>query len=101
VEDIVSIAEHKQLVCACYAAGNRGDFDACFDLIADDIRWTNIGTTPLSGTYRGKPELMEKLLGPLFGRLRLNPPAGQSPIAPDDCCARHHGARHGGIENVR
>lgn len=63
-------AENKQLVRAFYAAGNRGDFDACFELIADDIRWTNIGTTPLSGTYRGKPELMEKLLGPLFGRLK-------------------------------
>ena len=40
-----------------------GDFDACFDLIADDITWTNIGSTNLPGTYRGKTELMDKLLG--------------------------------------
>jgi ketosteroid isomerase-like protein len=38
-------------------------------LLADDITWTNIGTTSLSGTYRGKPDLMENLLGPLFGQL--------------------------------
>ena len=29
-----------------------------------------MGTTSLSGTYRGKAELGEKLLGPLFGRLK-------------------------------
>ena len=44
--------------------------DTCFGLISDDIVWTNIGTTALSGTYRGKKELMEQLLGPLFGRLK-------------------------------
>lgn len=66
----MGIAENKQLVRSFYEAGNRGDIDACMNLIADDVRWTNIGTTPFSGTYRGKPELAEKLLGPLFGRLK-------------------------------
>lgn len=66
----MSVSENKRVVMAFYEAGNRGDFDACFDLIADDIVWTNIGTTPLSGTYRGKHELMDRLLGPLFGQLK-------------------------------
>lgn len=66
----MGVAENKQIVQAFYEAGNRGDFDACFDLISDDITWTNIGSTNLSGTYRGKAELMEKLLGPLFGQLK-------------------------------
>lgn len=35
-----------------------------------DIEWANMGKTLLSGTYRGKTELMEKLLGPLFGKLK-------------------------------
>lgn len=64
------MGENKQLVRSFYEAGNRGDIDACMNLIADDVRWTNIGTTPFSGTYHGKPELAEKLLGPLFGRLK-------------------------------
>lgn len=61
---------NKQLVRSFYEAGNRGDVDACLALISDDIVWTDIGTTALSGTYRGKPDLMENLLGPLFGRLK-------------------------------
>ena len=60
---------NRQLVQSFYDAGNRGDVDTCFAMISDDIVWTNIGTTALSGTYRGKEEVMEKLLGPLFGRL--------------------------------
>ena len=62
-------AENKEIVRSFYEAGNRGDMDACFDLIADDITWTNVGTMSLSGTYRGKAELMDRLLGPLFDRL--------------------------------
>lgn len=66
----MGIAENKLLVQSFYDAGNRGDFDACFDLLSDDITWTNIGSTNLSGTYRGKTELMKELLGPLFGQLK-------------------------------
>ena len=62
--------ENKKIVQAFYDAGNRGDMDTCFDLIADDIVWTNIGTTSLSGRFEGKQELQEKLLGPLFASLK-------------------------------
>jgi ketosteroid isomerase-like protein len=66
----MGIAENKQLVLDFYAAGARGDMDACFDLLADDVTWTNIGTTRFSGTYSGKQALVEQLLGPLFGQLK-------------------------------
>jgi len=66
----VGVAENKQIVISFYEAGNRGDSDTCFDLISDDIVWTNIGSTKFSGTYRGKTELMEKLIGPLFSQLK-------------------------------
>jgi len=66
----VGIAENKQVVVDFYEAAGRGDMDQCFALLADDITWTNIGSTKLSGTYRGKAELMNKLLGPLFGQLK-------------------------------
>ena len=61
---------NKKVVKEFYEAGNRGDMETCFGLIADDIEWTNMGKTSLSGTYRGKTELMEKLMGPLFGQLK-------------------------------
>lgn len=66
----MSVEENKKIVHQFYAASNSGDMDACFNLIADDIEWTNIGSTSLSGTYHGKAELHEKLLGPLFGQLK-------------------------------
>ena len=66
----MSTEANKQTVMKFFEAGNRGDMDTCFGLIADDISWTNMGTTSLSGTYAGKAELMEKLLGPLFGQLK-------------------------------
>jgi len=66
----MSAEENRKIVQQFYAAGNRGDMDTCFSLIADDIKWTNIGSTSLSGTFQGKAELQEKLLGPLFGRLK-------------------------------
>jgi uncharacterized protein len=67
---MMGVAENKELVRSFYEAGNRGDFETCFNLISDDIVWTNMGSTKFSGVYRGKAELMEKLLGPLFGQLK-------------------------------
>lgn len=46
----MGIAENKQIVIDFYEAGARGDMDRCFALLADDITWTNIGTTRFSGT---------------------------------------------------
>lgn len=69
-ENAVRIAENKQIVQAFYEVGNRGDLDACMALLADDIRWTNIGSTKYSGTFVGKEELTGKLLGPVFGQLK-------------------------------
>jgi hypothetical protein len=66
----MGIAENKQVVLDFYDAGARGDMDACFALLADNIIWTNIGSTKFSGTYAGKQALAENLLGPLFGQLK-------------------------------
>lgn len=71
----MGIAENKQVVRRFYDAAARGDTDACFSLLADDVKWTNIGTTKFSGTYTGKQVLLEQLLGPLFAQLK----AGISP----------------------
>ena len=66
----MGIAENKQLIIDFYAAGARGDMETCFALLADDVTWTNIGTTKFSGTYAGKQALVEQLLGPLFSQLK-------------------------------
>lgn len=66
----MEIIDNKQVVIDFYEAGARGDMDTCFSLIADDITWTNIGSTKFSGTFTGKQALMEQLLGPLFGQLK-------------------------------
>lgn len=66
----MSVESTKNVVKSFFSAGNSGDMDACFGLISDDIKWTSVGTTSLSGTYVGKEELMQKLLGPLFGQLK-------------------------------
>jgi ketosteroid isomerase-like protein len=62
--------KNKQIVLDFYAAGARGDMEGCFSMLADDIVWTNIGTTKFSGTFAGKQALIERLLGPLFGQLK-------------------------------
>lgn len=86
----MSAKSNKQIVRSFFNAGNSGDMDACFALIADDIKWIVLGTTPLSGTYLGKQALMEKLLGPLFGRLKagINMDVHQL-VAEDDLVVAH------------
>lgn len=66
----MSASTNKAIVQRFYDASNAGDMETSMNLIADDIRWTNIGTTSLSGTFVGKQALMEKLLGPLFSSLK-------------------------------
>ena len=66
----MEIVENKQVVLDFYEAGARGDMDACFALLSDEIVWTNIGSTKFSGSFSGKQMLLEQLLGPLFGQLK-------------------------------
>lgn len=66
----MGISENKKVVLDFYDAGARGDVDACFALLADDITWTNIGSTKFSGTFSGKQAIAENLLGPLFSQLK-------------------------------
>jgi ketosteroid isomerase-like protein len=64
------MSTNKDIVTAFYEAGNRGDIDGCLGLIADDIVWVDMGSTRFSGEYRGKEDLVNNLIGPLFGSLK-------------------------------
>ena len=45
-----------------FAAFERGDLDYLRDASADDATWTNAGSGPLAGTYRGWDEVQGMLL---------------------------------------
>jgi len=66
----MSIETNKQIVIDFFEAGNRGDVSRCMDLLADDVHWSNHGTTRFSGPFIGKQALGEELMGPLFASLK-------------------------------
>jgi uncharacterized protein len=66
----MGIVENKAIVQAFYDAANRGDTEGFLCQLADDVTWTNIGSTKYSGSYVGKSDLTARLLGPVFGQLK-------------------------------
>jgi ketosteroid isomerase-like protein len=61
-------AANKQLMQEVFdemAAGNGQPF---MDALADDVRWTAIGTSPWSRTYAGKQTIVAELMRPLFSQ---------------------------------
>ena len=61
--------QNKALLRRVYEEISRGNPALLMDTLADDIRWTIIGTTALSGVFNGKQEVAEKLAVPLRARL--------------------------------
>ena len=64
---------NKQLLQDIYAQISKGNLQPLLDSMADDIEWTIIGSTALSGTSRGKQEVIDKLLRPIRARLADGP----------------------------
>ena len=71
----MSVTENKKLLQDVFDAMAEGDSRPLIAALADDVRWTLMGSTPFSRTYEGKADVLAKLLGPLQaqidGRLRL------------------------------
>lgn len=65
----MGIEDNKKVVRNFFESGNRGDVEAALGLLADDVTWTNIGSTRFSGAYSGKQTVIDELIGPLFGEL--------------------------------
>ena len=61
--------DNKQLVREAFRPWEQGDSGPFFDLVADDVVWTVIGSTPVSGVYRSKQALLDKAFLPLLDRL--------------------------------
>ena len=64
---------NKQLLQHVYAEISKGNVQPLLDSLADDVEWTIIGSTVLSGTSRGKQEVIDKLLKPIRARLADGP----------------------------
>ena len=65
----MSTAKNKRLIRDLYAELNNGNTQPFFERMADDIRWTVIGTTKFSGTIIGKQNVINKLVSPLESQL--------------------------------
>ena len=61
-------AENKQLLESAFAQMAAGNGQPFMDALADDVRWTVIGTSPWSRTYAGKREVVDELMRPLFSQ---------------------------------
>ena len=55
----------KEIVTALFAKWEAGDSSSFFDSVADNVIWTAIGTTPISGVSHSKKEYLDKTYLPL------------------------------------
>jgi ketosteroid isomerase-like protein len=62
-------AENKKLIQSMFAELSRGNGAGYLDGLADDVQFTIMGTTKYSGTFRGKQDVVNRLLTPLMGEL--------------------------------
>lgn len=61
---------HRRLSQMVRVRPHHGDdYDPFLKEVADDVRWTVIGTTPLSGTFEGKQAFLDGALLPIHDRL--------------------------------
>lgn len=61
-------AENRQAVRDAFSHWEHGDSRPFFDLVADDVSWTVIGSTAISGTFEGKRAFLAEAAGKLTGR---------------------------------
>jgi len=60
---------NRKLVADAFAAWEEGDFGPFFEIVADDVVWTVIGSTSISGTYHGKQAFLDGAVGPIHDAL--------------------------------
>lgn len=61
----VSADANKQLIRDIYAEVSKGNVQRLLDSLAEDVEWTIIGSTALSGVFRGKQDIVDRLPKPL------------------------------------
>lgn len=56
---------NRARVATAFAAWEEGDSRPFFRLVADDVRWTVIGSTGISGTFTSKRDFLSSAVGEL------------------------------------
>ena len=67
--------ENKRLVRDAFRPWEEGNSGPFFALIADDVAWTVIGSTPASGVFPSKQAVIDKAFGPVdfrFNRVQVD-----------------------------
>jgi uncharacterized protein len=57
---------NRAIITHAMEAMSRGDRQPFGDAMADDFTWHMTGSTPWSGTFAGKADVRERVIGPLF-----------------------------------
>jgi len=76
------MSNNKEVVRRMWEAFSAGDKQAFFAAMADDVKFTVMGTTSLSQVTRGKEEMIRRVLTPLAAALD-----GEMTIAIDNIIA--------------
>ena len=58
----------KQFITQLFRRWELGDAQSFFNALAEDLRWTAIGNTPISGTCTSLADYLEKVYRSLFER---------------------------------
>lgn len=62
-------AENKQLIQAAFDAWAAGDGAAFFNILAEDVQWTVIGSGPVSRVYTSRQAFLDGAAKPLNAKL--------------------------------
>jgi uncharacterized protein len=65
----MSITENKELVLGFFDDIGKGRIQEALDRMAEDLRFTLIGTTGFSGVCKSRKEFVDRILAPLGARL--------------------------------
>src|SRR5690349_18849113 len=68
-ENSVDATQNRKLIEDAFDGWVRGDRSAFNNLLADDLRWTVIGNSPVSGRYNSKREFLETAGGRMAEKL--------------------------------
>jgi ketosteroid isomerase-like protein len=66
---VMSSSEHAAALRRAFADVGRGNPGTLVELLAPDVVYTLIGNTPLSGTHRGRDQVLRRVFGPLTAAL--------------------------------
>jgi ketosteroid isomerase-like protein len=60
---------NKQLIAEAFTAWEHGDYEPFMKVVADDVRWTVIGSTTISGVFESKQAFRDGAVVPLHDQL--------------------------------